>query len=270
MNVLMTVAVAGAFYLQDYVEGATVVFLFALSELLEAFSVVRARKAIQEVLNLSPKMAMLKQADGSHREVPVEDLKTEDVAIVRAGDTFPTDGYIATGATDVNQAPLTGESTPVKKNEGDTVYGGTVNLTGVVEIRVGTAFKDSKVSQVIRMVEEAQKSKAPSQKFVDQFASIYTPAVFVLAILVGILPPLVVGAGWDEWIYKALVLLVIACPCALVISTPVSIVSGLTAMARRGVLIKGGVFLETLGKLKALAVDKTGNLVRCFCRCQGR
>ena len=260
MNVLMTVAVAGAFYLQDYVEGATVVFLFALSELLEAFSVVRARKAIQEVLNLSPKMAMLKQADGSHREVPVEDLKTEDVAIVRAGDTFPTDGYIATGATDVNQAPLTGESTPVKKNEGDTVYGGTVNLTGVVEIRVGTAFKDSKVSQVIRMVEEAQKSKAPSQKFVDQFASIYTPAVFVLAILVGILPPLVVGAGWDEWIYKALVLLVIACPCALVISTPVSIVSGLTAMARRGVLIKGGVFLETLGKLKALAVDKTGTI----------
>ncbi|WP_415062622.1 heavy metal translocating P-type ATPase [Bdellovibrio sp.] len=260
MNVLMTVAVVGAFYLQDYVEGATVVFLFALSELLEAFSVVRARKAIQEVLNLSPKLALLKQADGSNREVSVEDLNTNDVVIVRAGDIFPTDGFISTGATDVNQAPLTGESTPVKKNEGDVVYGGTVNLTGVVEIKVGTAFKDSKVSQIIRMVEEAQKSKAPSQKFVDQFASIYTPAVFVLAILVGVLPPLIMGAGWDEWIYKALVLLVIACPCALVISTPVSIVSGLTAMARRGVLIKGGVFLETLGKLKALAVDKTGTI----------
>lgn len=260
MNVLMTVAVAGAIYLGDYSEGAMVVFLFAFSELLEAFSVVRARKAIQDVLNINPKVAMLKKADGTLESVLVETLKIGDVVLVRAGDLFPIDGKVILGSSDVNQAPLTGESVPVKKSVGDSIFAGTVNLSGVLEIEVERFFKDSKISQIIKMVEEAQKSKAPSQRFVDNFAKVYTPVVFVLAILICFIPPLFFGGNWNDWIYKALVLLVIACPCALVISTPISIVSGLTAMARRGVLVKGGVFLETLGKLKALAVDKTGTI----------
>lgn len=260
MNVLMTVAVAGAVYLGDYTEAAMVVFLFAFSELLEAFSVVRARKAIQDVINVSPKVALLKTVNGELINVAVDTVKAGDTVVVRAGDLFPTDGNVVTGKTEVNQAPLTGESTPVKKNVGDSVFAGTVNLSGSVEIQVTKILSDSKVSQIIKMVEEAQKSKAPSQRFVDQFAKIYTPAVFVLGLLICFVPPLFFGGRWEDWIYKALVLLVIACPCALVISTPVSIVSGLTAMARRGVLVKGGIFLETLGRLKALAVDKTGTI----------
>lgn len=260
MNVLMTVAVSGAIYLGDYSEGAMVVFLFAFSELLEALSVVRARRAIQEVINISPKVALLKSADGILNSVPVESLKISDVVVVRAGDLFPIDGIVTVGQSDVNQAPLTGESKPVKKVVGDSVFAGTVNLSGALEVQVNKVFKDSKVSQIIKMVEEAQNSKAPSQRFVDSFAKIYTPAVFGLGILICLVPPLFFGGTWEEWIYKSLVLLVIACPCALVISTPVSVVSGLTAMARRGVLVKGGVFLETLGKLKALAVDKTGTI----------
>ncbi|UYL09882.1 cation-translocating P-type ATPase [Bdellovibrio sp. SKB1291214] len=260
MNVLMTVAVAGAVYLGDYTEAAMVVFLFAFSELLEAFSVVRARKAIQEVINVSPKVALLKAANGELNSVPVDSVKVGDTVVVRAGDLFPTDGNVISGKTEVNQAPLTGESTPVKKREGDSVYAGTVNLSGSVEVQVTKILSDSKVSQIIRMVEDAQKSKAPSQRFVDQFAKVYTPAVFVLGLLICFVPPIFFGGRWEDWIYKALVLLVIACPCALVISTPVSIVSGLTAMARRGVLVKGGIFLETLGRLKAVAVDKTGTI----------
>lgn len=260
MNVLMTVAVSGAIYLGDYTEGAMVVFLFAFSELLEALSVVRARKAIQEVISISPKVALLKASDGSLKSVSVESLRIDDVVVVRAGDAFPIDGKVIVGQSDVNQAPLTGESVSVKKIPNDTVYAGTVNLTGVLEIQVSKVFKDSKVSQIIKSVEEAQKSKAPSQRFVDNFARIYTPAVFILGILICVVPPLFFGGNWEDWIYKALVLLVIACPCALVISTPVSVVSGLTAMARRGVLVKGGVYLETLGKIRALAVDKTGTI----------
>lgn len=260
MNVLMTVAVLGAIYLRDYIEAATVVFLFAFSELLETISVVRARRAIQEVINISPKTALLKSADGNMQSVMVESLKVSDVVVVRPGDLFPIDGILAAGETAVNQAPLTGESTPIKKTVGDSVFAGTVNISGVAEVKVVKGFKDSKVSQIIRMVEDAQKSKAPSQRFVDQFARIYTPAVFFLSVLICFVPPLFFGGNWNEWIYKALVLLVIACPCALVISTPVSVVSGLTAMARRGVLVKGGIFLETLGKLRALAVDKTGTI----------
>lgn len=260
MNVLMTVAVAGAVYLGDYTEAAMVVFLFAFSELLEAFSVVRARKAIQDVINVSPKVALLKAANGELNSVPVDSVKVGDTVVVRAGDLFPTDGSVISGKTEVNQAPLTGESTPVKKREADSVYAGTVNLSGSVEVQVTKILSDSKVSQIIRMVEDAQKSKAPSQRFVDQFAKVYTPAVFVLGLLICFVPPIFFGGRWEDWIYKALVLLVIACPCALVISTPVSIVSGLTAMARRGVLVKGGIFLETLGRLKAVAVDKTGTI----------
>lgn len=260
MNVLMSVAVLGALYLQEYSEAATVVFLFALSELLEAFSVVRARRAIQEVLNLTPKTAFMKNAAGELSSVAVSDLKEGDIVVVRAGDLLPIDGIIISGDSKVNQAPLTGESKPVDKEVGDSVYAGTINLSGVLEVRANHTIQESKVSQIISMVEDAQKSKAPSQSFVDQFAKIYTPVVFIFAILIMVIPPVLFAGAWDVWIYKALVLLVIACPCALVISTPISIVSGLTAMARNGVLVKGGLYLEALGKLQAVAVDKTGTI----------
>jgi len=179
---------------------------------------------------------------------------------VKSGDRIPLDGTILDGASTVNQAPLTGESLPVEKKVGDTVFAGTVNETGVLKITVSALFSESKVSKVIRMIEEAQEAKAPSEKFVDRFAKIYTPAVFIAAILAFIIPPLVFSQDWNIWFYRALVLLVVACPCALVLATPVSIVSGLTAMARRGVLVKGGAFLEALGSLKAIAVDKTGTI----------
>lgn len=260
MNVLMTVAVIGAFVVKEYSEAATVVFLFSLAELLEAYSVARARRAIREVLNLTPPKANVIQSDGSIRQIPLDKVKEGDLILVKTGDRLPIDGEIIKGASLINQAPLTGESIPIEKSVGDRVFAGTINDTGVIEVKATGTFHESKVSQIIRLVEDAQKSKAPSERFVDSFARIYTPAVFILAILIFIFPPLLMGASWNEWFYRSLVLLVIACPCALVISTPVSIVSGLTAMAKRGVLVKGGAFLEALGRVKAIAMDKTGTI----------
>ncbi len=260
MNVLMTVAVIGAFLIKEYAEAATVVFLFSLSELLEAYSVTRARKAIRNVLNLTPQMALRIGSGSNTEQVRIEEIKVGERVLVKAGDRIPMDGTVISGTSLVNQAPLTGESVPVEKVKGNVVYAGTINESGTLEIEVTKAFEDSKVSQIIKLVEEAQQNKAPSERFVDNFAKIYTPVVFGIAILTFLIPPLFMGAAWNEWLYRALVLLVIACPCALVISTPVSIVSGLTAMARNGVLIKGGVFLEALGKLKAIALDKTGTI----------
>lgn len=260
MNVLMTIASAGAFFVQEYSEAATVVFLFSFAELLEAYSVVRARTAIREVLNLTPLKATLVDTNGISREVSLEEVTVGDRILIKTGDRIPVDGEIIKGASLVNQAPLTGESVPVEKSIGDHVFAGTINDTGVLEIRALTLFSNSKVSQIIRLIEEAQRAKAPSERFVDSFAKIYTPVVFLLAILTLTIPPLFLGGTWSDWFYRALVLLVIACPCALVISTPVSIVSGLTAMARRGVLVKGGAFLEALGRIRAIALDKTGTI----------
>lgn len=260
MNVLMTVAVVGAFLIKQYSEAATVVFLFSLAELLEAFSVARARKAIREVLALTPAKAALIKSDGTTIEVLLEDLKIDDLILVKTGDRIPIDGQIAKGSTFVNQAPLTGESFPVEKTVGDKVFAGTINDIGAVEVRAKSTFQNSKISQIINLIEGAQSAKAPSERFVDSFAKIYTPAVFFIAVLTFMIPPLLWGASWNDWFYRALVLLVIACPCALVISTPVSIVSGLTAMARRGVLVKGGIFLEALGRIRAIALDKTGTI----------
>lgn len=261
MNVLMSVAVFGAFMIQQYSEAAAVVFLFSLSELLEALSVARARRAINEVLNLVPPSANVKdQKTGEFISIEVSLVKVGDVIQIKPGDQISLDGVIVSGNSFVNQAALTGESVPVKKSVDDKVYAGTLNQNGILEVKVTHDLQNTKASQIIHLIEEAQKQKAPSQRFVDQFAKIYTPTVFVMAILAAIIPPLFFGATWMDWIYKALVLLVIACPCALVLSTPVSIVSGLTALSRRGVLVKGGAFLESLGKLKAIALDKTGTL----------
>ena len=251
MNVLMTVAVIGAVAIGEHAEGAAVVFLFSLSELLESWSVGRARRAIQALMQLAPDTALVKK-DGNFKEVPAKEVAVGETILVKSGQKVPLDGTVLAGSSAIDQAPITGESMPVEKKPGDTVFAGTINGEGSLEIQTTKAAGDTTLARIIKMVEEAQQQKAPAQRFVDVFAKYYTPAVMILALLVGLVPPLLFGAEWMDWIYRALVLLVIACPCALVISTPVSIVSGLTAMARRGVLIKGGAYLEALGGLRAL------------------
>jgi Cd2+/Zn2+-exporting ATPase len=259
MNLLMAIAVLGAVGIGEWSEGAAVAFLFALSELLESFSIARARQAIHSLLKLSPETALLKNGEVIN-EVPVERVRLGDTISVRSGARIPLDGEVVAGMSSVDQAPITGESMPVEKKPGDTVFAGTINGEGSLEVRVGKGYSETTLAKIIHLVEEAQSQKALSQRFVDQFAKYYTPSVMVLALFVFFIPPIFAGAAWGVWFYRALVLLVIACPCALVISTPVSIVSGLTAMARHGVLIKGGAFLEAIGQLKALAVDKTGTI----------
>jgi len=259
MNVLMVIAVTGAVAIGEHAEGAAIAFLFALSELLESWSVGRARRAIQALMQLAPDVALVRR-NGEVVEVPAAEVSVDETIIVKSGQRVPLDGTVTKGRSAINQAPITGESMPVEKESGDVVYAGTINGEGSLEIQTTKAADDTTLARIIKMVEEAQGQKAPAQRFVDIFAKYYTPAVMVLALLIGLMPPLLFGAAWMDWIYRALVLLVIACPCALVISTPVSIVAGLTAMARRGVLIKGGAYLEALGSLRALAVDKTGTI----------
>ncbi len=259
MNVLMTVAVIGAVAIGEWSEGAAVAFLFALSEALEAFSLERARRAVKALMQLAPETALLKRGD-AFSEVPVEEVEAGSIIAVKSGSRVPLDGKIVSGESSLNQAPITGESMPVEKKPGDQVFAGSINGHGSLEIQTTKPYAETTIAKIIHLVEEAQSQKAPSQRFVDVFAKYYTPAVMILALLILLIPPLGFGGDWTAWIYRALVLLVIACPCALVISTPVSIVSGLTAMARRGVLIKGGTFLEAIGKLRALALDKTGTI----------
>ncbi len=259
MNVLMSIAVIGAFAIREYSEAATVVFLFSLAELLESFSVSRARNAIRAVLKLTPQVAQVIRG-GNVVTLPVLEVQLGELIFVRPGDSFPLDGIVVEGNSSVNQAPLTGESVPVDKKPGDNVFAGTINENGGLTVKVTKGFENTKISRVLKLIEEAQQQKAPSEAFVDRFAKIYTPIVFLLAVFIAAIPPLVWGADAGVWFYRALVLLVIACPCALVLATPISVVSGLASLARRGVLVKGGKYLEALGKLKAIAMDKTGTL----------
>lgn len=259
MNVLMSIAVIGAFLIKEYSEGTAVIFLFSLAEMLEAFSVSRARKAIREVLSITPQVAHLATESGV-KIIPVEQILVGQRIIIRPGDRVPLDGTVIEGSSYVNQAPLTGESQPVAKSPGDYLLAGTINENSTLTMTVTHSFKDTKIAHVIKLVESAQAQKAPAQLFVDQFSKIYTPAVTGIALLVMIIPPLIFSEPWSLWFYRALVFLVIACPCALVIATPVAIVSALTALAKNGVLVKGGIFLESLGKLKSIAVDKTGTI----------
>lgn len=259
MNVLMTVAVIGAVAVGEHAEGAAVVFLFALSELLESWSVGRARQAIRALMKLAPETALVKRG-GVVSEVESSAVEVGETIFVKSGQRIPLDGIVASGDSAIDQSPITGESMPVEKSVGDQVFAGTINGDGSLEIETTKAASDTTLSRIVQMVEDAQSSKAPAQRFVDSFAKIYTPGVMVLALVLALAPPLLFGLPWVDWIYRALVLLVIACPCALVIATPVSVVSGLTALARRGVLVKGGAYLEALGGLKALALDKTGTI----------
>ncbi len=260
INALMSIAVTGALVLKQWPEAAMVMVLFTIAELIEAKSLDRARNAIKGLLQLAPDMATAKQPDGAWQDVDSKSVTVGTLVRIKPGERIGLDGAIMKGHSTVDQAPITGESLPVDKFEGDPVFAGTINGTGSFEYRVSAGAGNTTLARIIHAVEEAQGRKAPTQRFVDQFARVYTPVVFAMALAVAIVPPLFMGAGWYDWVYKALVLLVIACPCALVISTPVTIVSGLAAAARKGILIKGGVYLEEGRKLQWLALDKTGTI----------
>jgi Cd2+/Zn2+-exporting ATPase len=260
INALMTVAVTGAFAIGQWPEAAMVMALYALAELIEARAVDRARNAIGGLMALAPDTAELLQSDGRWQSVPVASVAVGATVRVRPGERVALDALVIRGHSSVNQAPVTGESLPVDKGPGDAVFAGTINQTGTVQCRVTAAASQSTLARIIHAVEQAQGSRAPTQRFVDRFAAVYTPAVFVLAIAVAVAGPWLFGWTALAAVYKALVLLVIACPCALVISTPVTVVSGLASAARQGILIKGGVHLEQARLLKAIAIDKTGTL----------
>ena len=260
INLLMTLAVVGAVCIGQWPEAAMVTFLFGVAEMIEAFSLERARNAIRGLLEMAPETALVQDEGGAWNEVAATAVQVGQIVRVRPGERIPLDGVVTGGESFVNQAPITGESLPVEKTRGDGVFAGSVNERGVLEFRVSSASGDTTLARIIRAVQEAQAQRAPTQRFIDNFARFYTPAVVIGAILVAIVPALGFAQPFQPWLYKALVLLVVACPCALVISTPVTIVSGLAAAARRGVLVKGGAYLEAGRKLRAVALDKTGTL----------
>lgn len=267
MNVLMTVAVCGAAALGEWGEGAMVIFLFALGGMLEARSLARTRRSIGELMRLSPPRARVRR-DGAEEEVAPEEVAPGETVVVRPGERVPLDGEIVRGASAFDESPITGESVPADRGVGDAVYAGTLNMSGLVELRVTARANDTTLARIVHQVEAAQASRAPVQRFVDRFSRIYTPVVMGLALALAVAGPLLgeAGAGWPgiegwhTWVYRSLVLLVVSCPCALVVSTPVAIVSGITRAAREGVLVKGGAFLELAARVRAVVLDKTGTL----------
>lgn len=261
INVLMTIAVTGALFIGEWREAAVVAMLFAVSEMLESYSMEKARQSIRSLMDLAPKEATVIRY-GEEVKVPVEELIMGDVILVKPGEKIAIDGEIIDGTSSINEATITGESMPVEKTVGDAVFAGTLNQQGAIRVVVTKLVADTTIAKIIHLVEEAQNERAPSQAFVDKFAKYYTPFVMILAVGITLIPPLVFGADWNRWIYEALALLVVACPCALVVSTPVAIVSAIGSAAKNGVLIKGGIFLEEAGNLKAIAFDKTGTLTK--------
>jgi Cd2+/Zn2+-exporting ATPase len=261
MSVLMSVAVIGAFAIGQYEEGATVAFLYAISEMLQAWTVEKARRSIRQLMDIAPKTALLRRS-GSEVETSVEQINIDDIMIVYPGEKIAMDGEIVKGESAINEAAITGESIPADKGPGAEVFAGTLNTYGSIEVKVTKLVQDTTIAKIIHMVEEAQSKRAPSQVFVEKFATVYTPIVMALAMGFMFLPPLLLGYEWTPWIYRGLTLLVVACPCALVVSTPVAIVSAISNAAKNGVLIKGGIHLEEAGSLNAIAFDKTGTLTK--------
>jgi len=259
MNLLMTIAIIGAITLAEWFEASSVAFLFALSLALEAWSIGRARRAVAALLDLSPPTARVKMSSGE-RTMPIEDVTVGSIFVLRPGDRVPLDGVVVAGSSAINQAPITGESVPVLKEPGTEVFAGTINGDGALDVRTTREAGDTTLAKIIRLVRDAQSKRGAAEQWVDRFARRYTPTVMVLALVFALVPPLLSLGSWSMWFYRSLVLLVIACPCALVISTPVSIVAALASAARAGVLVKGGLFLEIPARLKAIAFDKTGTV----------
>jgi Cd2+/Zn2+-exporting ATPase len=260
IETLMVVASIGALVIGEAEEAAAVVFLFAVGELLESVAAGRARAGIKALASLVPKTAVLLDPNGGQRSVPAASLRVNDLVLVRPGDRVPADGQIVEGASSLDESPITGESVPRAKAKDDSIFAGSINVDGVLQVRVEKAAADNTISRIIQLVEQAQSAKAPTARFIENFSRYYTPAVMLIAALIVTVPPLAMGADWDTWIYRGLALLLIACPCALVLSTPAAIASGLAVGTRRGLLIKGGNALETIGKVNAIAFDKTGTL----------
>lgn len=263
MSVLMTVAVIGAMAIGEWTEGAVVAFLFAVSDMLEAWTYDRARRSIRDLMESTPKRARVRRShDGvdSEVDISVEDIVVGDIVVIRPGEKIPVDGTVTIGRSAVEEAAITGESIPAEKEPGAAVFAATLNTYGALEVRATRPFAETTIAKIVNLVEEAEASRPASQAFVDRFAAVYTPIVMALAALIAVGPPLVIGAEWAPWIYRGLALLVVACPCALVVATPVSVVSAISNAARRGVLVKGGVYLEQLAGVEAFAFDKTGTL----------
>ena len=260
INSLMMIAITGAVFIGAWPEAAMVTVLFALAERIERYSLDKARLAIRSLMQIAPEVARIKMADGTWQTIPIEQVQLDALFRVKPGERIPLDGIVVLGKSTVNQAPITGESMPVSKEVDDTVFAGTLNEYGVLEVKVTKASGDTLLAKIGKAIEQAQAERAPTQRFVDNFARYYTPIMVILAVFIALIPPLVFGTPFYEWLYKALTLLVIACPCALVISTPITVVSGLSSAAKHGLLIKGGSYLETGYHLKLIALDKTGTL----------
>ncbi|MBP2002762.1 Cd2+/Zn2+-exporting ATPase [Paenibacillus shirakamiensis] len=259
MDTLMTVALAGAVVIGEWKEATLVAILFGLNELLEGYGMSRARKSMESLLTAAPKQAVVIRGDRTET-IAIEQLQIGDIVQVRAGEKIPSDGTISEGQSAVNEAAITGESVPVGKKPGDTVFGGSVNADGLLKVKIEKEYKDSSLSKIMHLVQEAQDTKTPTELFIDKFARYYTPAIMIIAALVVLIPPLFFGAPWMKWVYEGLAILIVGCPCALVLSSPIALVSGMTRAARSGILVKGGIHLEQLAKINAIAFDKTGTL----------